>query len=353
MFYYFLPWCAFVAAVISYSKYPKYRNLYYCGLFFLFFLIIYVAGFRYQVGADWYSYLDIFLGYKEAEEVSTGFISNVLKFLSCGYQVFVFVYFLLSFVLKLWLFNRLSSSFAISLLIYLGFWFLVYDLNGIRQGMSLSFTGIAFYFAYRRRLRYYLLFVLAAISFHASAICFLPFYWMVKLKVSYFYQVVVLCLVVCLAYFHISEWLLLLLGEIIGESYLTNKALSYALSDAFGTNIIFSFTTVHRILIFFLTLFVLTKINIDNNLKQALNMTAFINIIIYFLFCQYEIIATRLSLPFRFTECILFSFIPFVFKSHSRIFAILLILIYVEWQVYQTLSIPNGGLLPYKNIFII
>ena len=169
---------------------------------------------------------------------------------------------------------------------------------------------------------------------------------MVKLKVSYFYQVVVLCLVVCLAYFHISEWLLLLLGEIIGESYLTNKALSYALSDAFGTNIIFSFTTVHRILIFFLTLFVLKKINIDNNLKQALNMTAFINIIIYFLFCQYEIIATRLSLPFRFTECILFSFIPFVFKSHSRIFAILLILIYVEWQVYQTLSIPNGGLLP-------
>ena len=150
--------------------------------------------------------------------------------------------------------------------------------------MSLSFTGIAFYFAYRRRLRYYLLFVLAAISFHASAICFLPFYWMVKLKVSYFYQVVVLCLVVCLAYFHISEWLLLLLGEIIGESYLTNKALSYALSDAFGTNIIFSFTTVHRILIFFLTLFVLKKINIDNNLKQALNMTAFINIIIYFLF---------------------------------------------------------------------
>ena len=151
-------------------------------VFFSIFLIIYVAGFRYQVGADWYSYLDIFLGYKEAEEVSTGFISNVLKFLSCGYQVFVFVYFLLSFVLKLWLFNRLSSSFAISLLIYLGFWFLVYDLNGIRQGMSLSFTGIAFYFAYRRRFK--VLFIVCISSYIFSCFCymFFTFYWMVKLK---------------------------------------------------------------------------------------------------------------------------------------------------------------------------
>ena len=48
-------------------------------------------------------------------------------------------------------FVRCAPNPYLSLMIYLGFWFLSYEMNGIRQGLALGFIGVAVYHAWKGR----------------------------------------------------------------------------------------------------------------------------------------------------------------------------------------------------------
>jgi hypothetical protein len=305
------------------------------------------------IGTDWNNYVKFF---NHPVDVEWGFKSmvNFVKGIGGDFYLFSILFFLMAFISKYLFFVKLSQSVALSLLIYSGFWFLVYDLNGIRQGLALGFTGLAFFFAYKHNLIKYCLCMALAILNHKTALIFLPFYFLVNISINRLYLSIGVGVFFIAALFNVTDLILEALRWLLGDTNtLVIKVQQYQTSSLYNSNILFSFTTLHRIFIFFIILVCSRLFMFDGKLINALVIAAFLNIAIYMLLCRYEIIATRLTLYYRFPESISLAALPFIFnRKRNQIVIAFLLLLYIMGQVYSTLSIPNGGLLPYKMLWI-
>jgi hypothetical protein len=352
MIYYTIPIVAFLC---FYAKLSDKRSISGKILLSALVLTILIVGcLRDGVGTDWYSYHHLFANSSNAD-VEHGFklIADIVKAIGGGFNFFMALFFLTAFTLKYQYFLRLSPSVALSLLLYSGFWFMTYDLNGIRQGMALAFTGLAFLFAYQRKFSMYCIAMFLAIINHVTACIFLPFYFLVNIRFSrkvFIWGVVVLFLV---AMFNITDLLYEQIEILLGDdNILVRKMQAYQSDPSYGSSILFSFTTIHRFFIFFLILFCSRFYPLPQKLSNILVISAFLNIALYLCFAKYELVATRITLYYRFAECISLAALPFIFtKKSKQVATVFLLLTYVVWQIYMTLSIPNGNLLPYKSIF--
>jgi hypothetical protein len=319
-------------------------------LYYLLAIIIIIGGLRYEIGADWFSYNRIFNNSGENIEIGFAIFINIVKFVYSSYLLFIFLVFLISFLIKTLIFKKLSYSFYISLLLYFGLWFFVYDINGIRQGLAIGLIAVSTYYAYKRMLLHYLLWLFAAISIHQSAIVFVPFYLLVGCNIKKIPMLIMLLLIIFLqASGRINNMMNNIIVYFIGKSF-NEKFISYSLNKLYNENILLSFTSFHRIFIFFIVLF-FTERMYDTRMKNMYRNAAFLSIIIYFLFCNVEIIATRLSLYYRFMECFsLTSFSTLYHKRKNKIIIGLCFYLYILIQVNQNLAIGIDTLIPYKTI---
>ena len=121
-------------------------------------LLIALGGLRYEVGTDWESYLDLFNLVAQGESFSdlreeNGFLVMVkgAQFFLLSYPGFVFALFALSFSLKLYAIFKFRADVLVSLIVYFFSAFLIYDFNGLRQGLALGFVMCAGWFAVQSR----------------------------------------------------------------------------------------------------------------------------------------------------------------------------------------------------------
>lgn len=352
MVYFLLPTFAFVIFLIGQSNI---KNAKAYELLLLCILIVFVGifgGLRYEVGMDWSAYKTLYDDSDRNIEFSYILISEISYWLGGGFGLLIFTYFLLGYILKLWYLIKMSPSLALSLMLYLGFWFLVYDMNGIRQGVALGCIGVAYYYVLKMNLAKFLLLTSVAAFFHSSAIIFFPFYFLIRFSISHWWLIVIVATSFILASIGVTEYIISKFITLIGvDANLALKAISYVLDDAYNQSNLFSFTTIHRFGVFFLVLFSIRKLPIDERFKRIILYGITVNIVLYLLFSQFSIIATRTTLYFRFVELLFFAYLPFIFKKISNRFFIGFILwIYILWQVHQTMVIQDNGLLPYQNV---
>lgn len=311
--------------------------------------VLYVGMFRgIGVGTDYYTYQYIF---NTESEIEVGFVALIkfVKLLGGGYQTFISCIFALSFLIKVFIFRKLSEYPCLSLTIYLGFWFLVYDMNGIRQGLSLSFILCSIYFLLNNRILHYVCTCILAILIHYSAIVFIPFVFLMRIQYSNRIGILIVILAFILAYWGVTGMILNYLTINMLDNSIAGKAISYSIDRNYNANILLSFSTIHRLLIFVVILYFIYRIPLKSNLRNILLWASLINLTLYLLFSGVEIIATRLSLYYRITECISLSLIPLAFTKKSRIWVGFIILLYVFTQVYSTLSIQDNKLMPYHS----
>lgn len=146
--------------------------------FILSFLIIF--GFRYQVGVDWFNYIEVYnrhvnsavlfdtpeLGYKAinllAHYVDKGIVTTIL--LSTLLFISFTVYGISRLKLNPYYFFALVSAYH----------FVMSGMNFTRQAIALSVMLMAFGFLIQKRRRGFLLLTLFAGFFHTSAWCFVP-----------------------------------------------------------------------------------------------------------------------------------------------------------------------------------
>lgn len=352
MLYYFFPIFATLIYVVKIlpikQKNIEFSLIYIFVIAFLCFGMLRGTG----IGTDYYNYQDIFYS---PDNIEPGYklIGFIIKKLGGNFHLFIAVFFFISFILKLYCFKKLSLYPFLSILLYLGFWFLVYDMNGIRQGMSLGFVGVSLIYLQKRDLRTHLLLVILGILSHFSTVVFLPFYFITKYDFTYKIGYSIFLIALVLAILGVSEYIIVLLCGFIGiDNHLASRALSYGMDNTYNNNILYSFSTIHRLFIFLITCLYINRIKANDTLKNIFLWAALINITIYLLFSQFELISTRLSLYYRFTECIFLSYLPSAFTKNINKIAIgILLCFYVIWQVYTTLSIPGGNLYPYYSIF--
>lgn len=345
MIYYLLPFFSFLLSFSYFKKFSP-KQLIYLSVYLLLLTLLVVGTLRGEgIGSDYFSY---FYVYRDKENIEIGFslLADLVKFCGGSFHTFLGVVFAVSISLKAFVFSKMSLYPLLSLMIYLGFWFLTYDMNGIRQGIAFAFTGLATYFVWKKENIGYWVSCICALLLHYSSVVFLPFIFLIHRKCS---LKIILLILGGIFLFTLQGGITNLFSSLVDvDSYLINKMFSYGDNEDFNENVLFSFSTLHRLVIFVVIYATVPKMSIDDRLKNIFLWGAVMNVGVYLLFSDIEIVATRISLYYRFIECLSLAAIPSAFSRFSnRFLTLILLYIYVFWQVHSTLSMPDNSLVPY------
>lgn len=323
-------------------------------------LLIIIGGLRFEVGADWFAYENLFsktsnLGhvFNSREELLFMLIMFFSKNIIDSYSLFIFILFSIAFFLKVKTLNYYSKDFFLSLLIYVSAIFLIYDVNGIRQGLAISLVLLSIPYILNKNVYKYLFIVLMATICHTSAIIFLPFYWIanIRFKKKFILQILVLVVVFSIP---LREFVL---NSSLLDYLFTFQRLSgyedFLFNTAKNTTIpIFSLAVFQRFIIFFLFWIYYEKLQCDKKLKNLLFNGYFISLLIFLIFSFSSEFAARLGFYYKSLELLI---IPLIVSSQikiiNKVFLLILFLIYAIIGVYRLLSVDGNGLIPYNLYF--
>lgn len=320
-------------------------------------IIVVIGALRYEVGADWFAYESLFHTINSLENVWNAreeklfvLLIYMVKSLCSNYSLFVFVFFFLAFSFKFQVIKKFSPDVYLSLIVYIYTLFLIYDVNGIRQGMAVGFIFMSLPFIINRNIKFFLLMMMGAMLFHKSALIFLPFYWLSRIEISikhifYFSLLAIFISIPVRNFIENNTYVKLFLSLDSFSHYST-----YIENKHTGRDIsIVSVAVFQRYLIFTLFYFNYKKIAVEENFKRLLYNGYFISIMI-FLFLSFSAeFAARLGFYYKALEIFIIPMLVFSQRRHlNRLVLLIIFIAFCVLGVYRLLSIPNGGLIPYK-----
>lgn len=104
-----------------------------------------------------------------------------------------------------------------SYILFILYGFYTFAFSTTRQTIALGFIMIAYEFIHKRQLLKFILFVLAAASFHVTALVFIPSYWITKFKINKFTFAVLSGLTLLVIYFR--SYIFIFLNSIARVEY--------------------------------------------------------------------------------------------------------------------------------------
>lgn len=323
--------------------------------------IAFVGSFRYKVGYDWFSYENLYNGIysfsdviESREEKFFTLFLYLTKIISDNFSFFIFIFFITTFLIKLIVIRKFSSDLYVSLFIYITTVFLIYDLNGIRQGMAMSITFLSTIFIYKRNILIFLVLIFIATLFHTSAIVFLPFYWLSTIKIKNKKKLIISMLFLIFLSIPFKDFILSnpLFQYIFSIESLTHYS-TYVdeTSEIYKSIPILSIATFQRIIIWTFFIYNIDKIKCDEKLKIILLNAYTLSILLFVFFSFSADFSARLSYYYKIFEIII---IPIIVTSQKNRSNKILILIFFSILLFiglsRLLSAENNGLIPY-NIF--
>lgn len=353
MYYYILIIIPFISFCLQNTpiKDAKVHWLANSSLFFV--LILFVSCFRYGVGTDFFSYYYIFRDNTSIEPLFYELIKFV-KSIYNNFSLFIAIVFLLSFGIKLYVFKKISyyKGFFLSIMLFCSFYYIAYEMNAIRAGLAMSLTLLASYYAYIKRPYSYFITCITATLIHYTAFVFLPFYFLLNIKINKKIAIILVLFSAFLSYLGVFSFLINFALEVLGKSLIASRIDFYSTSNDYANNLLFSFSTLRRLFFFLLILFSYDKINAPERLKQVIFYGGFISILIYFLFAEVGYFSGRLSVYYRILECVWLSYFPFIFSNkNTRFLIVVFYFTYSLLQVNSALTMENHNLLPITTIF--
>lgn len=255
------------------------------------FLIFFVSAFRYMIGSDYDAYTEIYatsitsvdelfeFGHEPLFDMliltlnELGFSAQMLFVVMSGITIY-FIYYGVR--------AHLSSERSILLVLVLyttfftagGYWSCF---NLIRQAAAMSILVYAARYIVNNSFLKFLCSILLAMGFHYSAIIFLPFYWIAKIKISPRSMMIGTIFSLLITVTGVSVKLFLLFIPFFSELY--GKYLSAALNVTAGVSG-FSFMTIGLYLMFCVCLYVYSR----NTAVDKLTMLAFSYMVLRILF---------------------------------------------------------------------
>jgi len=357
MIYYFVLILLAFFSLYNLSKLDRNENRYLRLVSFLLFII--VGGLRYNVGTDWPQYevtfntLDSVAGIFTAREEKLFVVFMFLtKKIIDSYVFFTFTFFLVAFYLKYIIFKKYSTDIFLSLIFYFFTLFLIYDLNGVRQGMALAFVFLSIPAILNKKLFLFVFLILVGSLFHISVVIFLPFYWIANFRISKekMLVIVAICLVISIPIRSLIEnnaYLQLFLAMDSFSHY------SFYLTDdnAARDVSIISVAVFQRLFIFVLFIFNYDKIEASDELKSLLLNGYFVSILLFVFLSFSADLAARSSFYYKSLEILM---IPLIVTCQAKLTnRMILFAIFVLFAIMgadRILQIPNGGLIPYQFI---
>ncbi|MCI8300965.1 MAG: EpsG family protein [Lachnospiraceae bacterium] len=182
----------FVLAAFGILAEQKQKSALY--LSFSFLLLVFVASFRYAIGFDYFSYLNIY------ETTSLWSFKDIFQFrfteplffvvcklcslAGCSYPVFLVFLNLFLIGVPMWFIRRYSRLPWVSVYLFICLQFLAHDMNLLRQSIAVCFFLLAYPYLKNRKLLPFTLLILAGGLFHNSLFFIFPLYFLLPQKLS-------------------------------------------------------------------------------------------------------------------------------------------------------------------------
>ena len=213
-------------------KYNGIGNVY---IFICTAILIFVAGFRYKVGTDYWEYMygyeyrrDNWLQYvREFDEPGIHIIAKLGSYIKDSFATMFFLAAFITVGLIMWTIKKYSTNFVFSVLLYLfiGCWHGCF--NGIRQFLAMSIIFAGHRFLYEKKFWKYAMVVFIAMCFHKTAIIMLPIYflWNKKLDIKTIFMSMGVAIIIRYSYDSIFSFVSFLQGSEVdtGFSYATSS----------------------------------------------------------------------------------------------------------------------------------
>ena len=138
------------------------------------------------------------------------------------YQLFLIVMAVLSIAPPIYVIGKYSNDISLSLILFICFPYFTFCMSGMRQAGAIGIICLAYDAMKRKQLWIYLLFCLIAMSFHTSAILFIPVYWIDKVPYNKYSKI--LCVIIMVAAYVLRQSLWLFISQFARQSYRSNDA---------------------------------------------------------------------------------------------------------------------------------
>lgn len=157
-------------------------------------VLIFVAGFRYKVGTDYWEYMngyeyrrDNWIQYvREFDEPGISVLAKFGSFFKDSFATMFFLAALITIGLIMWTIKKYSTNllFSVVLYVFIGCWHGCF--NGVRQFLAMAIIFAGHRFLYEKKIWKYAIVVFIAMCFHKTAIIMFPIYflWNKKLDIK-------------------------------------------------------------------------------------------------------------------------------------------------------------------------
>ena len=322
-----------------------------------FIILLALIGFRYNVGTDYQSYLNYYSSTKNMpiERIFTQRTEPFVVFMSHVFSNLIenkfFVFFIYGFLtlLPLYLANKLYGyrylPYSVLLFCVL---YLPFCLNGMRQGVSISFILLAFTYLANDKWRKSIVGLIIAFLFHYSSLVVIPFFIVYYLCKKFKKKTIIPIAITTAA---ISSIVLFFLGDILlGYGF---ESYNYLLSDISTDNINISYlyTYLPIILIPFIPNMLKEKWVEEERDKVAFYKQIMYSGFVFFIVGTAATYLNRFSLYFTSISILL---LPMVLKNIKNkklriLLGVLLILYLILFFVQQYVIWGRQDIIPYQT----
>ena len=349
--------CIFELATI---KTKKTVIILWCIFFTMF------GGLRWQIGGDWDQYYSHFLfsnwnnifNYDRngdgTQTLEPGFVFlNVLVKTIFG-KFYFYNLIVVGFIQ--YTYYRLSLKFSPSrpLLFYVFLMMACSNYFPVRAGLAIAVSYWAYIFIVNRNLKAFLIVIFIATMIHNQSIVLLPTYWIGKIKLKWYYYLIIYLAVIGLR-FVLQDYFILLLslsGGSLAEKvyfYTQHETVGYAGANYIGWALNFVFLCIY--------LYIRAKkFSSDYLYNSWLNMFIIYNFI-FICFSDGFGDLTRLTSSFVLSQVILFTMsMNYFIKQKGTIIKTIAIMFFILYCSYKISNVGSGyffkdACVPYKTIF--
>lgn len=335
--------------------------------FLLFFWVVVLTlfrGLRWETGTDWYMYLDIFeriqwselfsfIRYGEQKlEFGYAFLNLVVKSFGGGYTTFLI--FTNAIILLIYADFSCKHSQRFPLLLFIAI-ITANNFFPVRQSLTVAIVMYSYRYVINRDFVKFIVSILIAISIHSASLIFLPFYFLLRIKVPS-----LLLYVIMLSSLFVGEYLFKVMGYVINGlsflgSHFTRRLEIYA-TMAEG---MFDKTERSLFNVFvnfvFLSLFLVVRKNRHGNYQLNVFLNSFvIGLAITNMFYTYMQELVRFASYFTIASAVIYPYLMEYFKQRykltlSLIFFFVLALLMMH-RFLRLLDFYPDNHFPYKSV---
>lgn len=336
-----------------------------------FFLIIFFVGFRYKIGSDWLTYMDIYVDTNPISKLLVGdglgfsydyiepgfkILIGVCRWMNMSFPVFTFVIAVFNTISAFCFLraNKIKNKFTLLALILILTTFLEFDI--LRQSVAMHIVLFAFR---NEKLKFYkvLLLTVLAMTFHNSAFIFFVYFIFQKLKptktkiaiitVFYFISLFITLPVITTILDIVSP----LLGSSL--SAVLYKAQSLVSTSGFARTI--SFTSLLNLGFLVLLYLNISKLTLTQSEHNLLMMFLFY-ILLLTAFKEIQDVADRFSYYFNFGIAYMFCLLSDFVRLKERKVLVMLVpslFILMRLTLHFMQEPIRLGQTPYRNYFFV